>query len=149
MVLKKGLKCPKKDLFMTNSNYPRKDNHIRDHLANERTFLAWIRTSLGLIAFGFVIERFILFSNQIQHWLSVNAPSAEIHPSSQAHGITTFGIFLIACGAFTSLFAFYKYTRLEKQIDEETYVPSYTLAGFLATLLFLCGILLIIYLTYR
>lgn len=31
---------------------------VRDHLANERTFLAWIRTGLATITFGFVVERF-------------------------------------------------------------------------------------------
>jgi len=30
----------------------------RVHLANERTFLAWIRTSIGIMAFGFVVEKF-------------------------------------------------------------------------------------------
>ncbi|WP_131782696.1 YidH family protein [Legionella gresilensis] len=29
-------------------------NNIRDHMANERTFLAWIRTSIGIMVFGFV-----------------------------------------------------------------------------------------------
>jgi len=32
-----------------------------DHAANERTFLAWIRTGIAVIAFGFVIEKFNLF----------------------------------------------------------------------------------------
>jgi putative membrane protein len=32
-----------------------------DHAANERTFLAWVRTGLAVIAFGFVIEKFNLF----------------------------------------------------------------------------------------
>ena len=32
-----------------------------DHAANERTFLAWVRTAITLMAFGFVIERFDLF----------------------------------------------------------------------------------------
>ena len=32
----------------------------RVHMANERTFLAWIRTSIGIMAFGFVVERFAL-----------------------------------------------------------------------------------------
>ena len=31
-----------------------------DHAANERTFLAWVRTSIAVMAFGFVIERFDL-----------------------------------------------------------------------------------------
>jgi putative membrane protein len=33
----------------------------RVHMANERTFLAWIRTSIGIMAFGFVVEKFALF----------------------------------------------------------------------------------------
>lgn len=32
-----------------------------DHAANERTFLAWIRTGVAIIAFGFVMEKFNLF----------------------------------------------------------------------------------------
>src|ERR1700730_11674152 len=32
-----------------------------DHAANERTFLAWLRTGIAVIAFGFVIEKFNLF----------------------------------------------------------------------------------------
>jgi hypothetical protein len=32
-----------------------------DHAANERTFLAWLRTSIAVIAFGFVIEKFNIF----------------------------------------------------------------------------------------
>jgi putative membrane protein len=32
-----------------------------DHAANERTFLAWVRTGIAVVAFGFVVERFNLF----------------------------------------------------------------------------------------
>ena len=32
-----------------------------DHAANERTLLAWVRTGIAVIAFGFVIEKFNLF----------------------------------------------------------------------------------------
>ena len=32
-----------------------------DHAANERTFLAWIRTAIAVMAFGFLVERFDLF----------------------------------------------------------------------------------------
>src|SRR5215469_2800993 len=31
-----------------------------DHAANERTFLAWVRTAIAVMAFGFLIERFDL-----------------------------------------------------------------------------------------
>jgi putative membrane protein len=42
-----------------------KDQNTAIHLANERTFLAWIRTSVGLMAFGFVVVKFSLFVKQI------------------------------------------------------------------------------------
>lgn len=41
-----------------------KSSHAIDHMANERTFLAWIRTSIGIMAFGFVVEKFVLFIKQ-------------------------------------------------------------------------------------
>lgn len=42
-----------------------KTNNTSDHLANERSFLAWIRTSIGIMAFGFVVVKFSLFVKQI------------------------------------------------------------------------------------
>jgi putative membrane protein len=36
-----------------------------NHAANERTFLAWVRTGIAVIAFGFVIEKFNLFLSTI------------------------------------------------------------------------------------
>ena len=38
----------------------------REHQANERTFLAWLRTSIALIGFGFAIARFGLFLRQLR-----------------------------------------------------------------------------------
>lgn len=35
--------------------------HYTDHAANERTFLAWVRTAIAVMAFGFLVERFDLF----------------------------------------------------------------------------------------
>ncbi|MGA7328640.1 MAG: DUF202 domain-containing protein [Rhodomicrobium sp.] len=35
--------------------------NFTEHAANERTFLAWVRTGIAIIAFGFVIEKFNLF----------------------------------------------------------------------------------------
>ncbi len=39
---------------------------LRDYLAAERTLLAWIRTGLALMGFGFVVARFGLFLQQLQ-----------------------------------------------------------------------------------
>jgi putative membrane protein len=47
----------------------------RSHLANERTFLSWSRTSISLLAFGFVIERFDLF---IRQWLKIEGMDSQM-----------------------------------------------------------------------
>ncbi|MBB5439184.1 uncharacterized membrane protein YidH (DUF202 family) [Pedobacter sp. AK017] len=49
---------------MDANNKPLRGN-AGDHLANERTFLAWIRTSIGIMGFGFVVVKFSLFVRQI------------------------------------------------------------------------------------
>src|SRR5690554_7824105 len=41
------------------------DTRLREHLANERTFLAWVRTALALIGLGFVIVKFALFLKEL------------------------------------------------------------------------------------
>ena len=49
--------------------------NFADHSANERTFLAWVRTAIAVMAFGFIVEKFDLF-------LEVAAPSLVGRPLS-------------------------------------------------------------------
>ena len=49
----------------TENKKPSKAPDRRDHMANERTFLAWVRTSIAIMAFGFVVEKFALFIREI------------------------------------------------------------------------------------
>ncbi len=44
---------------------PKKSLHVTDHLANERTFLAWIRTAIAVMTLGVAINRFALFLMEI------------------------------------------------------------------------------------
>lgn len=50
----------------------------RSHMANERTFLSWSRTSLGLLGFGFVMERFDIF---IRHLMRLEGIKVHRGPS--------------------------------------------------------------------
>ncbi len=51
----------------------------RSHMANERTFLSWSRTSIGLLAFGFVMERFDIF---VKHFLKLEGADVHTAPSA-------------------------------------------------------------------
>jgi len=93
----------------------------RVHMANERTFLAWIRTSIGIMAFGFVVEKFALFIRQMSLILGKSAIGNALPPS---HGYSEIvGIFLVGLGTLISLLAFIRYKKVERQIDEDTYRP--------------------------
>lgn len=114
----------------------------RVHMANERTFLAWIRTSVGIMAFGFVVERFSIFVKQVSYFLGkeVSLPSRG---SSAALGIS-----LVALGALMGVLAFIRYKKVERQIDEDTYQPSIILDIMLALAVLVIGIFLVAYLIF-
>lgn len=118
----------------------------RVHMANERTFLAWIRTSIGIMAFGFVVEKFALFMKQVSYFLG-GPTIGKTAPTS--HGYSSiFGIFLVGLGALIGALAFIRYKKVEKQIDEYTYHPSLILDILLTLSIFAIGIFLIIYLIH-
>jgi uncharacterized membrane protein YidH (DUF202 family) len=53
-----------------------------DHAADERAFLAWVRTAIAVIAFGFFIEKFNLFVLTVA---SANSPDSGYGQRSQSH----------------------------------------------------------------
>src|SRR5665647_24325 len=118
----------------------------RVHMANERTFLAWIRTSIGIMAFGFVVEKFALFMKQMSIILGKSTIENTIPPS---HGYSAMiGIFLVGMGTLLVLFAFVRYKKVERQIDSDTFQPSSILDILLTTLVLAVGIFLVIYLIH-
>lgn len=76
--------------------------------ANERTLLAWIRTGVALMAFGFVVARFAF-------WIRLLRGEAAHAPG----GSSWFGVALVALGALTSAAAAVQYLRVRRAILEE------------------------------
>jgi putative membrane protein len=113
---------------------------LGDHLANERTFLAWIRTSIGIMAFGFVVVKFSLFLKQISIILGKGMVDHSKGYSSVA------GIVLVIVGAITAVLSYIRYKKTEKQLDAGYFKNSSLLMTILTALIFSVSVFLIIYL---
>lgn len=118
-------------------------------MANERTFLAWIRTGVGIMAFGFVVEKFGLFMKQMGCFLEQSAPDGPKSslPAMASPGYSSLlGLILIGLGALMGVLAFIRYKRTERQIDDDTYHPSLILDILLTLSITAIGLFLLIYL---
>ena len=118
----------------------KKQGNASDHLANERTFLAWMRTSIGIMAFGFVVVKFSLFVKQI----SLILGKENVIHSKGYSGIV--GIILVAVGTITAVLSYMRYRRSEKQLNEGYYRHSSLLITVLTAFIFLVSVFLIVYL---
>jgi putative membrane protein len=119
--------------------------HYTDHAANERTFLAWVRTAIAVMAFGFLVERFDLFLQIAGQTLARRALS----PTGQLAG-NVVGLILIGLGAATIILALLRFRRTARQIDSPERLPGSgeRLDLALAALLVILGTALFVYLSY-
>jgi putative membrane protein len=114
---------------------------LRNYLAEERTFLAWIRTSLTLMGFGFVVARFGLFLQALQ--------ITRGDPAAQGHGFSPWiGTAFIAVGVAVNLLSIRRHVRTvgELKRGQVTARGSSQQAVLLALFLALGGIAIAIYL---
>jgi inner membrane protein YidH len=94
-----------------------------DHAANERTFLAWVRTGIAVIAFGFVIERFNLFVLAV----------ADTNPSETTHRLLEKlsgplgrydGLAVMLGGLAIIILATARFVRTERLLDDPETHPA-------------------------
>lgn len=116
----------------------------REHQANERTFLAWLRTSIALIGFGFAIARFGLFLQQLQ--ITLTPQSAGVHPFLNSSNL---GLSLVILGIVTILVAAWHYNQVFWQIERGDYRPSRFLVWVMAIAVAVLGSLSIPLLLWR
>lgn len=79
---------------------------MRTLLANERTFLAWCRTALGLFGFGFVIEKARLYMEKM-------LPGT---PADMLSEMNFLGVFIILSGMVILTSAAFRFYRFEKSV---------------------------------
>lgn len=85
------------------------ESKLREYLANERTYLAWLRTAIAVIAFGFVLDRFSLY---IRHFTPAAIPEPEhLDTSLIGTGLMWIGTLLMP----TALFHF---LAVQRDIDQ-------------------------------
>lgn len=102
-----------------------------DHAANERTFLAWVRTGIATIAFGFVVEKFNLFVRTI---VEANAPDAAARLRLQrfSGAFSHYdGLVLIVIGMAVIVLSLARFIRTSRLIDDQ---QSHSAGGIRAEL---------------
>jgi len=98
--------------------------NFSDHAANERTFLAWTRTGLAVIAFGFVIEKFNVMVEAIANTASPAAAQKLLIQRLAAPMGRFDGIALILVGIGLIVIAGIRYARTAQLIDKQDYTQA-------------------------
>jgi putative membrane protein len=115
-------------------------NRARDHLANERTFLAWIRTGVAVVVFGFAIGRFAI---AIRQWMQMQG---RVAPQS---GLSVwFGTVAIVSGVLICIAGLVRYRRTREQIDAADFEPAGFIIDLVGVVTALFGVTLALYLVY-
>jgi len=115
-------------------------NRARDHLANERTFLAWVRTGVATIVFGFAIGR---FSIALREFLKLQGHEAT------SSGVTAWlGVISIIGGVLLILAGLARYNKTRAQLDSDSFEPAGFVIDIVSYLLGLFGLALAGYLVY-
>jgi putative membrane protein len=99
-----------------------------DYLAAERTFLAWIRTGLALMGFGFVVARFGIFLREL-------AASNHIRPT-EAPGLSLWiGVTLLMLGAAVNVFSAIHHVALAGRLSRGEEIGGPSKGGILVALI--------------
>lgn len=128
------------------SSRPPEDPRVR--FAAERTLLAWVRTGLALMGFGFVVARFQWFQREVA--VTFPGHTGQISTSGAATGAIWLGISLVILGVIVTIFSAWEYRRIIRSLSrgEAYYPPQQSLGLIVAILLAGIGIVMAGYLVF-
>ena len=89
--------------------------HFSDHAANERTFLAWVRTAIAVMAFGFLVAKFNLFLKVAAQSLAGTSGRSVPVPGGRFGDVA--GLILIVAGTAMVAMAAARFVRTNQEID--------------------------------
>jgi putative membrane protein len=115
-------------------------NRARDHLANERTFLAWVRTSVAIVVFGFAIGRFAIAMRQLT--------ALQGHASKTTGISVMMGMISIQAGVVMMIAGGARYRKTRALLDEGKFQPAGFIVELVTILTVLFGLVLAGYLMF-
>lgn len=119
---------------MTDQTRP---NELRDHLANERTFLSWIRTAIALVALGFVVAKSGILLREVG--------AGHIHAQTSEAGAVV-GVVLVFAGMLIAVLGAVRFWQIRRDIDRGVVRFSPSLDVVLAIVVAVTSVMLAIYL---
>jgi putative membrane protein len=112
-------------------------NELRDHLANERTFLSWTRTGIAIVALGFVVAKSGVLLREVS--------SGRVHAET-SHAGAVVGVILVFAGMLIAALGAIRFWQIRRDIDRGVVRFSPTLDIILAIVVTVSSILLALYL---
>jgi putative membrane protein len=113
------------------------DARVRDHLANERTYLAWLRTGMAMMGFGVVIAKLrYLF-----------LPEASTPPTASIVHVSNIGFLFAVIGLLIIMIAGCRYVVVQNQIRQKSYKSSKRTVVTLSIIVIALGVLIVWYLS--
>ena len=120
-----------------------KPDRSTEYLANERTFLAWLRTCIALMGLGFVVARFSLFLREFS--IVTNMPS--VPGGAATHSLSTvLGMAMIGLGVVLLAYSLANYLRAQKAIAAGHYAPRHSIMYVATAGLAVFGAIVVFYL---
>ncbi len=133
----------KRKLFYVQTKSPQApispDKQATEYLANERTFLAWIRTSIAVISLGFVVTKFSLWLRELAG--RFNPQAAPTHTGASL----PIGLTLMALGAVLAILAARRYWVVNHSIEQGKVSADHGLVILVTVLVALLALAMIAY----
>src|SRR5579862_2176899 len=114
-----------------------------EHLGAERTFLAWIRTSISVISLGFVVAKFGVWLRQLSE--GINPGANAVHKTSAS---LPMGVAMMAVGGGLALLALWHYHVVNVSIEQGQVRPNRALVLAVALAVAFLSVLIILYLLF-